>query len=163
MRTLIRSIAALALLTSAAHAGDPAMEHVVAYAGAFDVSQSDNEAAVAGLEYRFADQFNGLRPAVGLMGTDDGGLYGYAGAYWDLPLNTAPFVIAPGFAAGAYNRGGGKDLGSAIEFRSTIEAAYEFEGGYRLGLGFSHLSNASIGRDNPGVETLQVVYSHPMW
>lgn len=161
MRTIIRSLTALALLASPAFAGQG--EHLTVYGGGFDVIQDDDSAAMAGAEYRFADQFNGLRPVVGVMGTTDEAAYLYAGAYWDLPLNTAPFVITPGLAAGAFTHGDGKDLGSGLEFRSTLEVSYEFEGGERLGLGISHLSNASIGNDNPGAETVQVVYQHPMW
>jgi lipid A 3-O-deacylase len=163
MRTISR-IAVVALLASVAHAEDGFYrgDQVVAYAGAFDVSQQDDQAVLGGLEYRWADQFNGLRPVVGVMGTTDEAAYVYGGAYWDLPLNTAPFVITPGFQAGAYTHGDGKDLGYGLEFRSTIEVAYQFDEGQRLGLGFSHLSNASLGNDNPGTETLQVVYSHPM-
>lgn len=161
MRTILRAFAALTLLASASHAAE-GQEHIVGYAGAFDVSQGDDTATVGGLEYRFADQFNGLRPVIGVMGTTDEAAYLYGGAYWDLPLNTAPFVITPGFQAGAFSHGDGKDLGYGLQFRSTIEAAYEFETGHRIGLGFSHLSNASLGNDNPGAETLQVVYSYPM-
>lgn len=160
MRTIFRTLAALAMLTTAAHAYEG--EHLVIQAGAYDVSQGDDTATLGAIEYRFRDQFNGLRPVVGVMATTDSATYAYAGAYWDLPLNTAPFVITPGFQAGAYSQGDGKDLGYGLEFRSTIEAAYEFESGHRLGLGFSHLSNASLGSDNPGTETLQVVYSYPM-
>lgn len=161
MRLFTRSLVALALFTAPAFAGEG--EHAVIYAGAYDISQQDDQATLGGLEYRFKDQFNGLRPAVGIMGTTDNAAYAYAGAYWDLPLNTEPLIITPGFAAGAYHHGDGKDLGSGIEFRSTIEVAYQMEAGNRIGLGFSHISNASIGNDNPGAETLQVVYSHPMW
>ena len=160
MRTAFRTLFALAAMTTASYAASG--DDVVVYAGAFDVSQQDNEAAVGGLEYRFKDQYNGLRPVIGVMGTTDEAGYIYGGAYWDLPLNTAPFVITPGFQAGAFTHGDGKDLGSGIEFRSTIEASYKFESGQRVGLAFSHLSNASIGDDNPGAETLQVVYSHPV-
>lgn len=161
MRILARSLALLSLFATAGHAGEG--EHLTVYGGSFDVTQGDDSAAVGGVEYRFKDQFNGLRPVLGVMGTTDEAAYVYGGAYWDLPLNTAPFVITPGFQAGAYSHGDGKDLGYGIEFRSTIEVAYQFEEGQRLGLGFSHLSNASLGNHNPGVETLQVVYSHPMW
>lgn len=161
MRLIARTVLALSLLTAPAIAGE-GQEHLVVYAGAYDFTQKDDQATLGGIEYRFADQFNGLRPVVGFMATTDEATYLYGGAYWDLPLNTAPFVVTPGFQAGAYSHGNGKDLGYGLEFRSTIEVAYEFDGGNRLGLGFSHLSNASLGSDNPGTETVQVVYSHPM-
>lgn len=161
MRLFLRTLASIALFASAAQAGQG--EHLTVYTGGYDVIQNDDTAAVGGVEYRFKDQFNGLRPVLGVMGTTDSAGYIYGGAYWDLPLNTAPFIITPGFAAGAYSNGDGKDLGYGLEFRSTLEVAYEFEGGNRLGVGISHLSNASLGDDNPGVETVQLVYSHPMW
>lgn len=164
MKTAFRTLAALALMAGAAHADDQLHkgDHIAVYGGAYDVSQDDDSAALGGLEYRWEDQFNGLRPVIGVMGTTDSAAYLYGGAYWDLPLNTAPFVITPGFQAGAYSNGNGKDLGYGLEFRSTIEASYEFDSGQRIGLGFSHLSNASLGDDNPGTETLQIVYQHPM-
>lgn len=163
MRTLLRSLVSLALLAGVAHAANEEKEYFTVYGGEFDVTQGDDTAVMGAMEYRFADQFNGLRPVLGVMGTTDGAAYAYGGAYWDLPLNTEPFIITPGFQAGAFHHGDGKDLGYGLEFRSTIEVAYEFEEGERLGLGFSHLSNASLGNDNPGTETLQLVYSHPMW
>jgi len=161
MRTLIRSLAALALITTAAHAGQG--EHVSVYGGQFEISDNENDSTMLGAEYRFDDQFNGLRPVVGAFANDDSGAYVYGGAYWDLPLGTAPFVISPGFAVGAYNQGASKDLGSVLEFRSTLEVAYEFDSGHRLGVAISHLSNAGIGDSNPGTETVQAVYSYPLW
>ena len=59
------------------------------------------------------------------------------------------FVVTPSFAAGLYAEGGGKDLGHVLEFRSQIEVAYRFEDRSRLGLSFSHISNASISSTTP--------------
>lgn len=161
MRTIIRSIAALAFLSTSAFAGQG--EHLAVYGGQFEISDNENDSALLGAEYRFADQFNGLRPVVGAFANEDSGAYIYGGAYWDLPLGTAPFVISPGFAVGAYNEGASKDLGSVLEFRSTLEIAYQFENNHRLGIAISHLSNAGIGDSNPGTETVQAVYSYPIW
>jgi hypothetical protein len=138
-------------------------EHLSVYGGHFEISDDENDSAMLGVEYRFADQFNGLRPVVGAFGNADSGAYVYGGAYWDLPLGTAPFVITPGFAAGYYNEGASKDLGYDLEFRSTLEISYEFDSGNRLGVAISHLSNAGIGDSNPGTETVQLVYSYPLW
>lgn len=158
-RTLLAAVSTLALATSA-HAGQG--EHIGLYAGQFEIFDGGGS-GMFGADYRFKDQFNGLRPTVGLFATTDGALYAYGGAYWDLPLNTAPFVITPGLAVGGYHSGSDKDLGHGIEFRSTLEISYEMNGGDRLGVAISHLSNASIGDSNPGVETLQLVYQYPMW
>ncbi len=161
MRFFLRTIAALALLSTAAHAGQG--EHVSVYGGGFGVFESEDSSTMLGAEYRFADQFNGLRPVLGVMANEDSGAYLYGGAYWDLPLGTAPFVISPGFAVGAYNEGASRDLGSVLEFRSTLEIAYQFENNHRLGLAISHISNAGLASENPGTETAQVVYSYPLW
>ena len=160
MRQILAAVAVIAL-ASPAFAG--AGEHLSVYGGQFEISDDVNDSAMLGAEYRFADQFNGLRPVLGVMANADSGAYVYGGAYWDLPLGTAPFVISPGFAVGAYNEGASKDLGSTLEFRSTLEVAYEFDSGHRLGVAISHLSNAGIGDSNPGTETVQAVYSYPLW
>lgn len=130
MRIFIASLIAALSLSATAHAGD-----IAVYGGEFSIfndSGKDNT-EMFGLEYRFKDQFNGLRPTIGGFYNTKGATYGYAGAYWDLPLNTGPFVISPGVAAGYYNRGGSKELGYDLEFRSTLEITYKLEDGQRLG------------------------------
>jgi hypothetical protein len=96
-----------------------------------------------------------------MFSNSDDAIYGYAGIYWDIPLGR--FVISPGVAGGYYHQGDSKDLGNAFEFRDTIEVTYRFEAGQRLGLQLTHLSNAGIGDSNPGVETLQLVFTNPIW
>jgi lipid A 3-O-deacylase len=49
-----------------------------------------------------------------------------------------------------------------IEFRSGFELAYRFDDHSRLGVAVHHLSNASIGADNPGTETALIYYSIPL-
>ena len=136
-------------------------DYLAVYGGYFDVTQNDDAAAQFGLEYRFADVYHGLRPAVGANVTSDGALYGYGGLFWDVPL-TDRLIFTPNFVAGAYSDGSGKDLHHAIEFRSGLELSYQFEQGRRLGVAFNHISNASLGDHNPGAETLLVVYQVPM-
>lgn len=161
MRILFAAIGSLVALTSIAQAAGTGTGDIAVYGGDFSIRDSDQSSFMGGVEYRFKDQYNGLRPTVGVFANTDKAVYGYAGAYWDLPLNTAPFVISPGFAVGAYNQGDSKDLGSTLEFRSTLEVSYKMQNAQRIGVQISHLSNASIGDKNPGVETLQAVYTHP--
>lgn len=122
----------------------------------------DDSALSYGAEYRYKDIYYGLRPMAGVWGAANGSAYGYAGANWDLPLDTAPWVITPSLAAGAYRQGGGPDLGQALEFRSGIEIAYQCEDGARLGAQLFHISNAGMADENPGMEAVQVVYSLPL-
>jgi lipid A 3-O-deacylase len=164
MRTLLAATVSLFTLTTTAHAADSPKGDLVVQAGLFSALRDKaNESVEAGMEYRFADQYYGLRPTVGIMGNGDGAMYGYAGINWDLPINAIrPFVITPGVKVGGYAKGDSKDLGSGIEFHDSIEVTYRFDSGQRVGAALVHMSNASIGSENPGTEIVQLVYSHPL-
>jgi len=54
------------------------------------------------------------------------------------------------------------ELGHPIEFKSTLELAYEFENRWRLGLAIYHLSNSRLSSTNPGTETLVATLSVPI-
>ena len=58
-------------------------------------------------------------------------------------------------------RGGGKDLGGHVEFKTGGEIAYRFDDDSRLGFLFDHISNAGIYTKNPGVESAMLMYSIP--
>ncbi len=129
--------------------------------GYFDMNKQDNDAVDFRLEYRHGQKFWIFKPWVGVEATSDGAVYGAAGVLIDVFLGNR-VVLTPSFGAGYYEEGDGKDLGHEIEFRSQIEVSYRFDDRSRLGLAFSHISNASIGADNPGVEILNVYYSVPL-
>ncbi|MEO1368100.1 MAG: acyloxyacyl hydrolase [Acidobacteriota bacterium] len=46
-----------------------------------------------------------------------------------------------------------------LERNSSIDIAYQWDNGSRLGLSLYHLSNASIYESNPGSESLILTYS----
>lgn len=167
---------ALALLTQSVHAQD-ASESVTEETtstsvsndgdaglftlslGAFDFIDSDDTAALVSAEYRFPDKNKiwVLTPFVGAMVTTDSSVYGYAGLGYDWALSDHWYVF-PSAAIGGYSDGDGKDLGHGIEFRTGIETGMKSDDGYRLGIGFHHISNAGLGDKNPGTETLTVTY-----
>ena len=170
MRSLLVSLLSLIVLTSVAHAeiNDTAHDSgntadIAVYVGKFSALRDTNSESVEGaVEYRFKDQWYGLRPAVGIMANTDSALYGYAGIDWDLPIRAIrPFYITPGVKVGGYAQGDSKDLGYGVEFRDSIEVAYRFNDGERLGAYLTHMSNASLGNSNPGTEMIGAVYSHP--
>lgn len=138
-----------------------ATDYLTGYVGAFDFIQDDDRAAELGIEYRYKDVYHGLRPLVGIMATTDRSVYGYAGAQWDLFLSRS-LVVSPTLTAGGYHHGSGKDLGHGIEFKSGVEVAYQCEDASRIGVALSHISNASLGDQNPGTENLVVTYSYPI-
>jgi hypothetical protein len=129
--------------------------------GYYDVNKQNDTAADFRLEYRHGKKFWIFKPWIGVEGTSDGAFYGAAGILLDIYFGTR-VVLTPSFGGGFYADGNGKELGHEIEFRSQIEIAYRFDDRSRLGLAFSHISNASIGDKNPGVEVLNLYYSLPL-
>lgn len=137
-------------------------------AGCFDFYREKHRTFEFEIEYKFhlkclkpPNRFLQFRPLVGAMSTPRGNFYGYVGINFDL-LFLNHILFAPGFAAGYYHAGGGKNLGYPIEFRSGVELAWQFSDWHRLGVHFYHLSNASIGNRNPGEESLILFYDIPV-
>jgi lipid A 3-O-deacylase len=135
-------------------------------AGVFDINpdrKRTDAARAAQLqgEYRFGDVLWILAPFVGLMGTSAGAFYGYAGFGFD--VNFGPnWVLTPTIAGGYWYRGGGLNLGSWWEFRSGAELDYRFADKSRLGIAFYHMSNAGLTKENPGAQTLLLLYTVPL-
>ena len=136
--------------------------------GAYDFHRDKRRAVEMDLEYNFHPKWLGspfrfleFRPLFGLMATAKGSGYLYVGLNLDL-LFWDHLLISPGLAGGYYWQGSGKDLGYPIEFRSGVELAWQFSDWRRLGIHFYHLSNASLGRKNPGEESLILFYDIPI-
>jgi lipid A 3-O-deacylase len=126
--------------------------------GIFDF---DNDSAgEARLEWRGQPMLGVLQPMVGAMGTTEGSAYAYAGLALELWLDER-VVLTPSAAVGAYRRGGGKDLGQTLEFRTGATIQYRFDDNSRVGMAFHHLSNAGFADRNPGAESLMVSYTWP--
>jgi lipid A 3-O-deacylase len=164
MRKSVRRLAAIvgatvALGAGSARADDPPF--IQSSVGIFDIDHND-KATAFNFEYRFADSFLWIfKPIAGGFVTTKRGLYGYGGLRIDIFLGRR-LVFTPSTAFGLYDRGNGKDLGDVIEFRSGVELDYRFDNRARLGIGFHHLSNAGIGRINPGTEILGAFFSFPL-
>lgn len=97
------------------------------------------------------DPYFQLHPFMGVETTPRGNVYGFGGLIFDFLVGRY-FVISPNFAVGLYSQGGGKRLGSPIEFRSTAEGGLRFENNMRLTVYVSHISNAELTKHNPGAE-----------
>lgn len=99
------------------------------------------------------------------MATAEGShfIYGGFGFEWFIKNR---FFFSPNFALGYYGKGGGKDLGFEIEFRSGVEVGVRFSNRSRLGVHFYHMSNARKlfhwSRKNPGEESLVLFFSFPI-
>lgn len=155
------------LLVSPLHCATP--PDLLSFAsGVFDLWRPKHRTWEFEMEYKFylkclksPNRYLTFRPLVGIMATVKGSMYLYGGINFDL-LFWDHILFAPGFAAGYYRQGGGKNLGYPLEFRSGIELAWQFSDWHRLGIHFYHLSNASLSRKNPGEESLVLYYDIPL-
>ena len=139
----------------AAHAEESAQ--LAVYAGAYDISKT--RSTEVGVEYRLRPRAWGLVPAVGGAATEDGAFWGYAGL--QRPFRIVPgWRLTPGFAVSVYEEGStGKNLGGAVEFRSSLELARRLVGGSSLGLAVYHLSNGGLYDDNPGSNSVVLTWA----
>ncbi len=120
-----------------------------------------DDAADFRLEYRHDEKLWIFKPWAGIEATSEGGIWGGVGVLVDIYFGKR-VVLTPNFGVGAFTEGSGLDLDSVIEFRSQIELAYRFNDRSRLGIAISHISNASIGDTNPGVEIATIYYHLPL-
>tara|TARA_Y100000768_G_C23858007_1_gene624277 strand:- start:37 stop:567 length:531 start_codon:yes stop_codon:yes gene_type:complete len=113
------------------------------------------------------DNFFFLKPFVGFEYTGDNASYFVTGIYLEDNLGQLfkgeknDLIFTPSFGLGYYNDGSGKKLGNEIQFRTSFEVSYELKNNNRIGLSFSHISNANLGDKNPGVEILNLSYQIP--
>ena len=77
----------------------------------------------------------------------------YLGTHW---------YLTPGIGIVGFDGSDKLDLGLALEFRSGLELGYRFSSQVRLGLALYHLSNASLGDENPGTEEIVISVNFPL-
>jgi len=113
------------------------------------------------------DNFFFLKPFFGIEYTSDSATYFLSGIYVEDNLGQlfegkkSNLYFTPSFGAGIYDDGSGKKLGNDIQFRTSLEISYELKNKNRIGVSFSHISNANLGNKNPGVEILSLSYHIP--
>ncbi|HKT20060.1 MAG TPA: acyloxyacyl hydrolase [Stellaceae bacterium] len=132
---------------------------VAAGLGAFDFLHNYT-AGEGRLELRFNQSFFFLKPLVGVFVTTKGSVYTYGGFRAELAIGKH-FMIIPVATVGDYEKGDGKDLGSHVEFKTGAEFDYVMDNGIKFGPAFDHVSNAGIGKKNPGEENLMLMVTVP--
>ena len=126
--------------------------------------RSDNSILNIGPE---EDNFFFLKPFFGAEYTSDSASYILTGMYVEDNLGQLlqgkqnKYFFTPSFGVGIYDDGSGKKLGNDIQFRTSLEVSYELKNKNRIGISFSHISNANLGDKNPGVEILSLSYHIP--
>lgn len=126
------------------------------HSGMFDFSDDKQRAILVGFQHQndelYRDTFLGtLSPITGGFITENSALYAYTGVEWNFDLG--PINFTPSFAPGLYGEGDGKDLGHILEFKSEVQASFNFSETSSLGMSYNHLSNASLGDKNPGANS----------
>ena len=127
------------------------------FTGMFDFSDKGQSSGLFGIQHQdedlFRDSFLGrLSPITGGFVTGRNAIYLYTGvqAEYDFGFLT----ITPSFAPGYYNSGGkGKDLGFPLEFKSEVQVSFDLSESSHLGMSYNHISNASLGKKNPGANS----------
>jgi hypothetical protein len=112
----------------------------------------------ARLEYKPPIHFQLFYPIVGGLVTFKGATYLYAG--FGIDVVTKRLYFFPSFTAGWYQKGNGRDLGCPLEFRTSVELGAKIFTASRIGAYIYHISNASIGKRNPGMEGVGIVYTY---
>jgi len=126
------------------------------FTGMFDFSDEKQHAGLFGLQHQndelFRKSFLGkLSPITGGFITENSAFYLYTGIQAEYELGF--LTITPSFAPGYYNYGDGKDLGHPLEFKSEIQMSLNVSNTAQLGMSYNHISNASLGRKNPGANS----------
>jgi hypothetical protein len=101
-----------------------------------------------------------FKPFAGLEVTTDGTVFGLGGVVADIPIG--PVVFSPSFGAGLLEEGSGKDMGSVVHGRTTLELGYEFDNRWRISAHYSHISNGGLTETNPGVNLVGAYLHIPL-
>ena len=146
----------LGLAAAPARADDPAFLDL--QLGSFNIRHQHD--FMGDLEYRSNYKLWVFKPMAGILATARGATYIYSGFAVDFFFGNR-WVVTPSEAVGAYSQGNDTNLGAIPEFRSSLAVAYRFDDRSRLGVMFHHISNAGLGKSNPGTEQALMSYSYP--
>ena len=134
------------------------------YSGKFDIKDEvgDDETSLIGIEHKNKDLFRNtwigrFSPTTGAFITGKDSIYLYTGVEAD--YNIGRINISPSFAPGYYEAGNGKNLGSALEFKSEVKIGIDLFKNTNLGYSYSHISNNDWGDVNPGSDTQSITLS----
>ena len=127
------------------------------YTGNVDFSDDKQKAILFGFQHQNEllerDTFLGnISPITGGFITENSAAYVYTGVEWNYDMG-GKMTFTPSFAPGLYHEGKGKDLGHVLEFKTELQASYEFSELTSFGVSYNHISNASLGKKNPGANS----------
>ena len=123
------------------------------YTGMFDFSDDGQRATLVGIQHQNESlkrkSFLGtLSPITGFIITENNAQYFYTGVQAQYKIGK--LNVVPSFTPGLYGKGDGKDLGHVVEFKSEVQLSFDLFSDSELGFSYYHISNASLGKKNPG-------------
>ena len=126
------------------------------FSGMFDFSDEGKKSPLFGFQHQNEelnrDTFLGnLSPITGAIITGDNATYVYTGVQAQYQMGA--LNVTPSFTPGLYGAGNGKDLGHALEFKSEVQVSLDLSSSSELGFSYNHISNASLGKKNPGANS----------
>ena len=92
-----------------------------------------------------------LSPITGFILTENNAQYFYTGIQAQYKIGKMNLI--PSFTPGLYGKGDGKDLGHVVEFKSEVQLSFDLFSKSELGFSYNHISNASLGKTNPGANS----------
>ncbi|WP_421866246.1 acyloxyacyl hydrolase [Motiliproteus sp.] len=118
----------------------------------------DDQLATGKLAYEWGpmDQYWNVRPYAQLLASDTDDYYLGVGALKQVPLGRK-FAVGISFSAGYYHQGSdklGQELDHDVEFYSALMLDYQLSSETQLRLELGHISNAGLGDENEGTESL---------
>ena len=134
----------------------PSEHEINFYSGMFDFSDNGKKSTIIGFQHQnenlMRSSFLGiLSPITGAMITADNAAYFYTGVQAQYKIGK--INLTPSFTPGIYEKGNGKDLGHAIEFKSEVQLSLNLHEKSQFGMSYNHISNASLGEKNPGANS----------
>ena len=161
-------LGALVVVLAALPAAAAHRDLIMVSVGHSDIDDFDEPTVEASIEYTSAKTvwgnatwFSGVGPLLGLTITGKGALFAYGGIDGDYFIGDSLVLRAEG-GLGAFTPGDGKDLGGTFEIHGSLSMVYVFVNEARLGVTFSHISNAGIHASNPALESVLLTYAFPI-
>ena len=134
------------------------------YAGTFDTidKEGDDQTNLLGFEHKNTNLFRKtilgkFSPVSGAFVSGNNSVYLYTGIQAEYGIG--PISLIPSFTPGYYEKGNGKDLGSALEFKSEIRLDINIFKNSKIGYSYNHISNNDWGNINPGIDNQQFSFS----
>lgn len=164
------ALSALVLIFAMTPAMAADRDFIILNVGLSDVDDFDEETVEGSIEYTSrrtffgnGSRFSGVGPLLGVTVTGKGAVFAYAGIYGDYYLGKHRFwVLRPEGGIGYFKPGDGKDLGGVFEIHGSLTFAYVFDNETRLGVTFSHISNANTHSKNPALDSVLLTYAFPI-